>query len=125
MTPFTFGAPPHGGFVFGTDHVAAIPAGEVNIGEVITFPNTQSGADPMTNTPTPLNQTQHNEIEIQLLPPLAKNVTSTNCFCRELRVLKKVYRTHATELAAVRYGLTSDPAPTYGKNFHISSGVAL
>ena len=72
LTPFKFGAPPHGGFAFGTDRLVAILAGESNIREVIAFPKTQSGADPMTNAPTPVDQSQLNELGIRLLPPPAK-----------------------------------------------------
>ena len=53
LTPFRYGAPPHGGFAFGIDRLVAILAGEENIREVIAFPKTQSGSDPMTNSPTP------------------------------------------------------------------------
>jgi aspartyl-tRNA synthetase len=52
LTPFRYGAPPHGGFAFGIDRLVAILAGEENIREVIAFPKTQSGTDPMTNAPT-------------------------------------------------------------------------
>lgn len=72
LTPFKFGAPPHGGFAFGTDRLVAILAGESNIREVIAFPKTQSGADPMTNAPTPVDPTQLNELGIRLLPPPVK-----------------------------------------------------
>ena len=48
LNPFEYGAPPHGGFAFGIDRLVAILAGEENIREVIAFPKTQSGADPMT-----------------------------------------------------------------------------
>ena len=53
LNPFEYGAPPHGGFAFGIDRLVAILAGEENIREVIAFPKTQSGADPMTNAPIP------------------------------------------------------------------------
>ena len=55
LNPFRYGAPPHGGFAFGIDRLVAILAGEENIREVIAFPKTQSGADPMTNAPTPVD----------------------------------------------------------------------
>ena len=55
LTPFRYGAPPHGGFAFGIDRLVAILAGEENIREVIAFPKTQSGADPMTGAPTPVD----------------------------------------------------------------------
>ena len=53
LDAFRFGAPPHAGFAVGIDRFAAILAGEENIREVIAFPKTQSGVDPLTNAPTP------------------------------------------------------------------------
>ena len=52
---FRYGAPPHGGFAFGIDRLVAIFAGEENIREVIAYPKTQSGADPLTGAPKPLS----------------------------------------------------------------------
>jgi aspartyl-tRNA synthetase len=72
LQPFKYGAPPHGGFAFGIDRLVAILAGEDNIREVIAFPKTQSGSDPMTNAPTTVNPSQLNELGIRLLPPAAK-----------------------------------------------------
>mgnify|MGYP000324168438 FL=1 len=73
LQPFKYGAPPHGGFAFGIDRLAAILAGEENIREVIAFPKTQSGSDPMTNAPTTVNPAQLAELGIRLLPPPAKS----------------------------------------------------
>ena len=73
LQPFKFGAPPHGGFAFGTDRLVAILAGEENIREVIAFPKTQSGSDPMTNAPTQVNPAQLLELGIRTLPPPAKS----------------------------------------------------
>jgi aspartyl-tRNA synthetase len=71
LNPFRYGAPPHGGFAFGIDRLVAILAGEENIREVIAFPKTQSGMDPMTNAPTPVVQKQLDELGIRVLPPKA------------------------------------------------------
>lgn len=71
LQPFKYGAPPHGGFAFGIDRLTAILAGEENIREVIAFPKTQSGADPMTNAPTPVEPAQLAELGLRLLPPPA------------------------------------------------------
>lgn len=69
LTPFTYGAPPHGGFAFGIDRLVAILAGEENIREVIAFPKPQSGVDPMTQAPTPVDEPQLRELGLRLLPP--------------------------------------------------------
>lgn len=72
LQPFKYGAPPHGGFAFGIDRLTAILAGEDNIREVIAFPKTQSGSDPMTNAPTTVDPLQLTELGIRLLPPATK-----------------------------------------------------
>ena len=69
LSPFKYGAPPHGGFAFGIDRLVAILAGEDNIREVIAFPKTQSGSDPMTNAPTPVDERQLRELGLRRLPP--------------------------------------------------------
>jgi aspartyl-tRNA synthetase len=68
LTPFRYGAPPHGGFAFGLDRLVAILAGEENIREVIAFPKTQSGSDPMTGSPTPVDPRQLGELGLRVLP---------------------------------------------------------
>jgi aspartyl-tRNA synthetase len=73
LQPFKYGAPPHGGFAFGIDRLAAILAGEENIREVIAFPKTQSGADPLTNAPTPVEPAHLAELGLRLLPPPASS----------------------------------------------------
>ena len=71
LDAFRYGAPPHAGFAFGIDRLVALLAGEENIREVIAFPKTQSGADPLTGAPTPLDPGQLTELGIRLLPPKA------------------------------------------------------
>lgn len=73
LQPFRYGAPPHGGFAFGIDRLTAILAGEDNIREVIAFPKTQSGADPMTNAPTEVETSHLADLGLRLLPPPASN----------------------------------------------------
>jgi aspartyl-tRNA synthetase len=69
LTPFRYGAPPHGGFAFGMERLVAILAGEENIREIIAFPKTQSGLDPMTGAPTPVEERQLTELGLRVLPP--------------------------------------------------------
>jgi aspartyl-tRNA synthetase len=66
---FRYGAPPHAGFAFGVDRLAAILAGEENIREVIAYPKTQSGADPLTGAPTPLPAATLAELGIRVVVP--------------------------------------------------------
>ncbi len=66
---FKYGAPPHGGFAFGLDRLVALLAGETNIREVIAFPKTQSGADPLTNAPSPIDSGHLEELGLRILPP--------------------------------------------------------
>jgi len=68
---FRHGAPPHAGFAFGIDRLVAILAGEENIREVIAFPKTQSGVDPLTSAPTPIDERQLVELGLRLREPPA------------------------------------------------------
>ena len=70
LNPFEYGAPPHGGFAFGLDRLVAILAGEENIREVIAFPKTQSGQDPMTNSPLEADPKQLAELGLKILPKI-------------------------------------------------------
>lgn len=69
LEAFKYGAPPHAGFAFGIDRLTALLAGEGNIREVIAFPKTQSGADPLTTAPTPADPAHLDELGLRLLPP--------------------------------------------------------
>jgi aspartyl-tRNA synthetase len=68
LNPFDYGAPPHGGFAFGLDRLVAVLAGEENIREVIAYPKTQSGQDPMTNSPIPGDPKAMAELGIKIVP---------------------------------------------------------
>lgn len=69
LNAFRFGAPPHAGFAFGIDRLAALLAGEENIREIIAFPKTQSGSDPLTEAPSAIDPAQLEELGLRLLPP--------------------------------------------------------
>jgi aspartyl-tRNA synthetase len=64
-----YGAPPHGGIAFGLDRIAAMLAGSDSIREVIAFPKTASGADPLTGAPAPLEERQLRELGNKLNAP--------------------------------------------------------
>ena len=68
LDAFRYGAPPHGGFAIGVDRLVAIFCGEDNIREVIAFPKTQSGSDPMTGAPKALAPESLAELGIRLAP---------------------------------------------------------
>jgi aspartyl-tRNA synthetase len=69
LDAFRYGAPPHAGFAFGIDRLVALLVGEENIREVIAFPKTQSGTDPLTNAPTPIEPAYLAELGLRTLPP--------------------------------------------------------
>jgi len=69
---FRHGAPPHAGFAFGVDRLVAILAGEENIREVIAFPKTQSGIDPLTGAPAPVDPTQLEELGLRVNTPTGR-----------------------------------------------------
>ena len=68
LNAFKYGAPPHGGFAFGIDRLTALLVGEENIREVIAFPKTQKGSDPLTNAPSPADPAHLDELGLRVLP---------------------------------------------------------
>jgi aspartyl-tRNA synthetase len=71
LDAFEFGAPPHGGIAIGIDRWAALFAHQVNIREVMAFPKTQSGTDPMLEAPSAPEAKQFEELGLRFvgLPP--------------------------------------------------------
>ena len=65
---FKYGAPPHGGIAFGWDRVVALLAGEESIREVIAFPKTGGGFDPLTAAPAPITPQQRKEAGVDAKP---------------------------------------------------------
>jgi aspartyl-tRNA synthetase len=59
------GAPPHGGIAFGVDRIVAIMAGRDSIRDVIPFPKTASGLDPLTGAPAPVDARQLRELGLK------------------------------------------------------------
>jgi aspartyl-tRNA synthetase len=63
-----FGAPPHGGIAYGVDRICALAAGADSIRDVIAFPKTASGGDPLTGAPAPVDDAQLRELGIAVTP---------------------------------------------------------
>jgi aspartyl-tRNA synthetase len=61
LEAFNYGPPPHGGIALGLDRLCALLAGAQSIREVIAFPKTASGGDPLTGAPTPITTAQRKE----------------------------------------------------------------
>jgi aspartyl-tRNA synthetase len=64
-----YGAPPHGGIALGIDRIVAIIAGRESIRDVIAFPKTASGSDPLTGAPAPVDPGQLAEVGIRVTVP--------------------------------------------------------
>jgi aspartyl-tRNA synthetase len=68
LDAFTFGAPPHGGIAFGWDRITALLAGTDSIREVIAFPKSGGGVDPLTGAPAAITPQQRKESGIDAKP---------------------------------------------------------
>ena len=68
LEAFNYGPPPHGGIALGLDRLCALIAGAESIREVIAFPKTASGGDPLTGAPTPITPAQRKEAGVDFKP---------------------------------------------------------
>lgn len=68
LDAFTFGAPPHGGIAFGWDRIVALLAGTESIRDVIAFPKSGGGFDPLTAAPAPITAKQRKEAGVDYTP---------------------------------------------------------
>jgi len=68
LEAFNYGPPPHGGIALGLDRVCALLTGSDSIREVIAFPKTASGGDPLTGAPTPITDAQRKESGMDFKP---------------------------------------------------------
>lgn len=68
LDAFAFGAPPHGGIAFGWDRVVSLLGGHESIRDVIAFPKSGGGVDPLTDAPAPITAQQRKEAGIDAKP---------------------------------------------------------
>ncbi|HEX3779286.1 MAG TPA: aspartate--tRNA ligase [Pseudonocardiaceae bacterium] len=77
LDAFAYGPPPHGGIAFGWDRVAGLLAGYDSIREVIAFPKTSGGFDPLTGAPTPITSVQRKEAGVDAKPAVKQDSQSS------------------------------------------------
>jgi aspartyl-tRNA synthetase len=72
LDAFTFGPPPHGGIAFGWDRICALLSDTDSIRDVIAFPKSGGGVDPLTDAPAPITPHQRKEAGVDAVPEAAR-----------------------------------------------------
>jgi aspartyl-tRNA synthetase len=76
LNAFKYGAPPHGGIAFGWDRICALLSGTDSIRDVIAFPKTGAGYDPLTSAPAPITAEQRKEAGVDTPVAAVRNSAS-------------------------------------------------
>ena len=88
LDAFAFGPPPHGGIAFGWDRITALLAGTDNIREVIAFPKTGGGYDPLTAAPAPITAEQRKEAGVDAKPAVKPAPTKFSALIQRRRTAR-------------------------------------
>jgi aspartyl-tRNA synthetase len=70
LRAFRYGAPPHGGIAMGLDRLLMLLAGKESLRDVTAFPKAQSGLDPLTGAPAPVDEAQLRELSLRIVEPM-------------------------------------------------------
>ena len=76
LDAFKYGAPPHGGIAFGWDRIVSLLAHTESIRDVIAFPKSGGGFDPLTSAPAPITAAQRKEAGVDAKPASAAPATA-------------------------------------------------
>jgi aspartyl-tRNA synthetase len=74
LDAFAFGAPPHGGIAFGWDRICSLLSGTDSIRDVIAFPKSGGGFDPLTSAPAPITDIQRKEAGVDAVPEIGDSL---------------------------------------------------